>query len=920
MRFSQKVFITMLILMALAMHLVTICVYLSAYTTALSSEQARSEREQYAAVLGIVGASNIYELGARLSGFMDAYLSNGAQLELMSIEAYGPRTIEHIDDGRGRALVVTSGLPAPFGGYALRYRRSLLDVEAAQRQLLYRLVAIELIALAAFAALAFICLHGLTRPLKRLSDNMRRFEKGEKPVLYAVTGGDEVSKLTRRFYAMTRSIRRKNRALEAENGRRKRFIDDLSHELRTPTTSIGGYAALLRDARLTEKQREEALDFLVRESGRINDMADKLMSLTGLSAEPPRAERLDGRELVQSVRASIAPILDASGVAIHYEVGQVSLVGERELLQSLMINLLQNALRASKPGDEVALSLKGEPPVLLIEDHGIGMTREQLKHALEPFYTADKARSRSQGGVGLGLSICAAIVQIHGAELTMASEPGAGTRVRVQFTNQIQPGEDMDARSAVSSLQGPEPEEEEREMKSASKKRRSPAPLFAVALLLVFGILGAPALFEWLPAIAFSVEERPMAEGEALVPLPQADMRFDSLTVSREVTDEENDRHMELVTAFLAAFEGQRGEEAEGDYAEALIEYMQAQEIEAISDRPVDGIYVKYSDMAVELILPDRPMTDYEILQFYRFYCEVWDPADTAIYRVQGADGEGRPYTERERERKEELKARYEQEGLRPQNPIPTSPTEDGFYHDPAIDAFHVALTRTYELTDEQLLQIIDLEYRASQSLYDAYIAPVKALHTDEEWAAIAESLFAENGLSIERQERAYWDVRLSLGWDVSGSPTAFISYGLEEDQWSSSRCAAVIFDPMNDNRVESISLPTQRKFDVGASLLTTAISDEQWREIMNRREWRDIAEAYAKTYVFKQGAALKSRINEEIDREPYDSAWDEDHIVTHEAVYMQVFVEDESGKEICVDINPDTRQVNGYRWVEDRG
>lgn len=914
MRFTQKVFFVMLALMVFAMQLTTAIVYLSSYNSAAASEKARSEMEQYAVVLGLVQASDEYELGKRLSGFIDAYASTGARLELLKSENYGSRTIEYVTDESGQSIVVTSGLPTPFSQYALRYQRNLMSMQLSLNQLARRLALIHFGVSVLFACLSFFCLQGLTGPLRRLSANMGRFARGEKPVHYGIQGRDELAELSRRFYGMTVSIQKQNDTLARESERRQRFIDDLSHELRTPTTSISGYATLLRDARLTPEQQTDALDFLIHESRRLHDMADKLLRLTILEAEPIDREKVDAHKLLEQVEFAIRPVSQSAGVGVRYSVECEALLGDAALLQSLIQNLLQNAIRASDAGGVVTLSLRGDPAELIVADRGVGMTKGQMRHILEPFYTVDKARSRQQGGAGLGLSICAAIVRAHGAKMVIHSTPGKGTSIRVQFTNQIQHGADMDTEPTVSFSQGEIPEEEEKIMKRRRKKKLpGQVILWTCAALLVLSLLAAPKLLTWMPNPLSPARATPGGEVDSLIPLPVADERFSSFSTSRDISGEENDRYLAISEGFQAQLREQLDAEPEA-YAFIIAEYARQKGVKPISTEPAeDGLYIVYSESSVTLMVPDRALTDDELWEIIRFTYETLDPAMDALFYTQGFDGGERPYTENERERLNRLTEKYENEGLRPQSPIPTAPTEDGFYHDPSIDPFHVSLPRTYELSDEQLLQIIDLTHRAAQSIHEKYVEPVQSQKSDEEWIAIALELFKEKDLPFEEKENGYWTVEFTLGWETSGSPDALLMYGDEEDHLSLDYCYSILFDPADGNRIETIRMPKYKEYAVGTSMLSTNLSEQEWRDVLSRQEWLDIAERYAREHIYDQTMPLTITVNENTPHDPVEP-WDDDDVVPeHDAVYIEVMVTKDDGGEVMIDINPDTMSVNGY-------
>ncbi len=123
-------------------------------------------------------------------------------------------------------------------------------------------------------------------------------------------------------------------------------------------------------------------------------------------------------------------------VRLTYALSQDYIVrGNMEQLLILTNNLIDNAIKASRPEEEIRISAYSEEAniVVEVEDHGIGMETEQISHIKEAFYRVDKARSRAAGGAGLGLAICEKIIQLHHADMSFLSEPGVGTTVRLSF-------------------------------------------------------------------------------------------------------------------------------------------------------------------------------------------------------------------------------------------------------------------------------------------------------------------------------------------------------------------------------------------------------------------------------------------------------------------------------------------------------
>lgn len=207
---------------------------------------------------------------------------------------------------------------------------------------------------------------------------------------------------------------------------RQELIDALAHEMRTPLTAIVAGSRLLQHAHMGEEQRIELLDTMAREARRLSQMDERLLLLTRMEHEKPAFTHFSSREMAQEALSVF------EGVQLSGDDAQF--IAERELTIQLLRNLVVNALRA---GGESPVQVTLLPDGFTVRDRGCGMTREQIERAFEPFYRADKSRSRTAGGAGLGLTICRRIAQLHGGRLSIDSAPGEGTTVVYHFDTNL---------------------------------------------------------------------------------------------------------------------------------------------------------------------------------------------------------------------------------------------------------------------------------------------------------------------------------------------------------------------------------------------------------------------------------------------------------------------------------------------------
>ena len=216
--------------------------------------------------------------------------------------------------------------------------------------------------------------------------------------------------------------------LQALNDRQSRFVADLTHELKTPLTSMIGYADLLRSAPLDESRRRAAADAIYHESARLESLSQQLLALQGLQTDGVTL----GSVPVAAVFADVARSLPDAALDCDAPAG-ATVRADRVLLADLLRNLVLNALHAEPKDGTVHLTCAeaGGQWRLTVRDNGCGIPAGALPHLTEPFYRVDKARARANGGSGVGLALCAEIAAAFGTKLEFESTPGEGTTVAI---------------------------------------------------------------------------------------------------------------------------------------------------------------------------------------------------------------------------------------------------------------------------------------------------------------------------------------------------------------------------------------------------------------------------------------------------------------------------------------------------------
>ncbi|HBF36006.1 MAG TPA: two-component sensor histidine kinase [Firmicutes bacterium] len=220
---------------------------------------------------------------------------------------------------------------------------------------------------------------------------------------------------------------------------RQDFISDVSHEIQSPLTSINGYASLLKREGISTDEITHYATIIETESKRLSKLSDNLLRLSVLESESApmeiKAFRLDKQ--LESILLMLEPQWAAKNITPDVSLPLIMMTGNEDLLSQVWINLLHNAIKFTPEngGIRVILTANKDNVVCTISDNGIGISPEDQMHIFERFYKVDKARDRSLGGNGLGLSLVKKIVELHQGKITVKSEKGQGAEFMVTLPN-----------------------------------------------------------------------------------------------------------------------------------------------------------------------------------------------------------------------------------------------------------------------------------------------------------------------------------------------------------------------------------------------------------------------------------------------------------------------------------------------------
>lgn len=293
-------------------------------------------------------------------------------------------------------------------------------------------VLIYIAAALAAVVLVFLMTRKALKPLRELQHAAQDISRGCLDRRADVHTGDEIGEMAAAFNGMAEQIENQVTELSLESERRRQMLGSLTHEMKTPMTSIMGYADSLLHVKLKEEQKERALQHIYEECGRLERISSKLISLIGMyDNDSICMEEVDINNLFSAVSEMEENNLKKKNITLSYSCNMEKRLLDKDLMISLLTNLVDNAIKASDNGSDIYMEAKEN--IITVRDSGCGIPEDEIPRVTEAFYMVDKARSRKAGGCGLGLAICGKIAELHGAEIKIKSKAGAGTEVSIVF-------------------------------------------------------------------------------------------------------------------------------------------------------------------------------------------------------------------------------------------------------------------------------------------------------------------------------------------------------------------------------------------------------------------------------------------------------------------------------------------------------
>ena len=424
---TLAIFFTMLLITVVYYDLFRRQVFedLRAYTMILT------EYEDMSQIREVSDKLEEYEMRVTLVG-EDGQVLFDSEADSASMENHGerPEIVEAMETGEGQAVRNSETLSENTFYYAVRLENGSVLRIAKDAGSIYSIFGRALpslfMVLLALIVLCMVLAHYLTSkliaPIERLAENLDESNDG--------TDYEELTP----FISM---IKEQHEDIMKNARMRQEFTANVSHELKTPLTSISGYAELIETGMASEEDMVRFAHGIHSSANRLLTLINDIIRLSELDGteEEVSFERLNLYQLADTCVEMLALNAEKHKVTIRLSGTECYITGNKQMIEELLYNLCDNAIRYNNEGGSVSVEVypKHGQTVLTVRDTGIGIPKEHQERIFERFYRVDKSRSKSTGGTGLGLAIVKHIIAKHNAKMELASEVGKGTTITVIF-------------------------------------------------------------------------------------------------------------------------------------------------------------------------------------------------------------------------------------------------------------------------------------------------------------------------------------------------------------------------------------------------------------------------------------------------------------------------------------------------------
>ena len=273
----------------------------------------------------------------------------------------------------------------------------------------------------------------LVRSVKKVSKAAKRIAEGRYTERIEISSKDEIGELAIGFNHMAERIEENIAELSEQAQQKEDFAANFAHELKTPLTSVIGYADMLYQKDLPREQVKSAAEYILNEGMRLEALSLKLMELFVMDKQAFSLEEMSVREIFENLKQGILFVCGNCGVQLHMEMADGRIRVDYDLFKTMILNLVDNSVKADCKNIWITGKATGDIYQICLEDNGKGIPPEELGRITEAFYMVDKSRARKQHGAGLGMALVSKVIELHGARMKIESDGKTGTKITLSF-------------------------------------------------------------------------------------------------------------------------------------------------------------------------------------------------------------------------------------------------------------------------------------------------------------------------------------------------------------------------------------------------------------------------------------------------------------------------------------------------------
>ncbi len=443
MKFRYKIFLISFMFVTISINLIGIIIINNTYKTQINSK-IENNIDKIKDIGNIVSFYNMSDINSNLFNKDDTYyeISNNENIIFTNLTFDKSGIEEKITPVENEIKAMISNekifVSTKINNYNIIIAEDIKEIYINRDEQIQFFIKVSMIFSFTIAFSLYVVIFLLTRRINKLDKALKQIQDGNYSTRVKNLGEDEIGNLATSFNQMATSICDNINEIQRVSENRKNFINDITHEIRTPITSIIGYSSLIKSGKVRDSKTIIEYNNMIYEEGNyLNLISQKLMDIVLLDNKTIELELVNISDIlnkiIESKSKSSFDILFKSNIEKN-----INIQSDKVLLQSLIVNIINNSITACKDKEDKIIIIKLEKidekqVILEIRDNGIGMSEEQLKKVKEPFYTLNKSRNRKVSGMGLGLPLCVKICDVLNAEMNIKSKIGEETSVEINF-------------------------------------------------------------------------------------------------------------------------------------------------------------------------------------------------------------------------------------------------------------------------------------------------------------------------------------------------------------------------------------------------------------------------------------------------------------------------------------------------------